>query len=151
MIFGPALADVMQQQGHIDDPTIDPVFQNATDHGQFFHQLAPFDLRKARDALDDMLVHRVVVVDVELHHGDDVFKLGDKGRQHPQFVHPPQWAFGVAVIQEQAQEYLHRCGIIAQVIVDQVQVRRQKPHHIGVQQIASPQRLFKDAQNVERV
>ena len=79
--------------------------------GQFLHQLAAFDLRQGADALDDVLVDRVVVIDVELHHRDDGFEFRDEGRQHAQLVHPAQAAFGVAVLQQQIEEDALRFGV----------------------------------------
>ena len=69
-----------------------------------------------------MFVDRVVMVDVELHHRDDVFELGDEGSQHPKFIHPAQAAFGVAVFQQQVKEDALRFGVVAHVVVNQVEV-----------------------------
>ena len=143
MILGPALADVVQQQRHIEHRAVDPGLQDAAGDGQVLDQLAALDLRQAADGLDDVLVDRVVVVDVELHHRDDGFELGDEGRQHAQFVHPAQGAFGVAVLEQQVEEDALRLGVVAHVVVDQVQVRGHDPHDVGVQKILRPQRLLR--------
>ena len=151
MILGPSLADVVQQKGDIDHSPVDPAFQDAAGDRQLFDQFAALDLGQAADGLDDVLVHRVVVIDVELHHRDDGFEFRDEGRQDPQFVHPAQAAFGVPVFQQQVKEQSLRLGVLAHVVVDQVQIPGQEPHDVGVKQIAGAQRLFKDAQKVQLV
>ncbi len=80
-----------------------------------------------------MFVHRVVVVHVELHHRDDGREFGDECGQHPQFVHPSQRPFGIAVLQQQIKEDPPRLFVVAQVFVDPVQIGRDQPHRIRMQ------------------
>ena len=101
VIFGVALGDVVQQQRHIEHPPIDPVFQDRRGDGQVLDQFALFDHGQLRDALDDVFVHRVRVVHIELHHRHDVFEFGNKRGQYAQFVHPTQRPFRIAVFQHQ--------------------------------------------------
>ena len=63
-------------------------------------QLLPLYLREVGDRLDNVFIHRVGMIHIELHHRDDVFKLGDEGTKHTQFIHPAQGAFRVAVFQQ---------------------------------------------------
>ena len=83
MILGPSLADIVQKQRHIERLSIHAFFQDAACHGKFFDQLAAFDLGQRGDALDRVLVDRVAVIHVELHHRDDGRELGDEGRKNP--------------------------------------------------------------------
>jgi hypothetical protein len=46
---------------------------------------------------------------------------------------------------------IDRLGVGAHLVVDQVQIRRDQAHRVGVQQIAGAQRLFEDAQQVQLV
>ena len=69
--------------------------QNARGDRQFFDQFVFFDLGQVGDALDDVLVHRVVVVHVELHHRDDAAELRNEPAQHLRFVHQTQGALGM--------------------------------------------------------
>ena len=151
MIFGAALADIMQQKRHIQNPAADPGFEDRGGQRQFLDQLAPLDLRQGRDALDDVFIHRIVVIDVELHHRHDGFEFRDEGAQHAQFVHPAQAAFGIAVFQQQIQKDALRLGRVAHVIVDEVQIGGDQAHHIGMHQIAGAQPFFEDAQQVQLV
>ena len=151
MIFGTPLANIVQQKGRIDHLAIDAFGQDTRGDRQFFDQFAAFDLGQNRYGLDDMLVHRVMMIDIELHHRDDVFKLGDKTAQNTQFIHMPQSAFGVAMVQQKIMKNAHRLGIFAHIFVDQMQIGRDQAHHIGMQQIPRPQPFLKDFQNVQRV
>ena len=104
MILGSPLADIVQKKCHIKDAAVDARLENAGRHRQFLDQFLAFDLGQNADRLDDVLVHRVVVIDVELHHRDDGFEFGDEGRQHSQFVHPAQGALRVAMGQHQIKK-----------------------------------------------
>ena len=101
--------------------------------------------------MDRVLIHRVVVIDVELHHRDDGFEFGHKGAQYTQFVHPPQRAFGVAVFQQQIHEQALGVLVVAHLVVDQIEVRRNRAHRVGMDQHPRAQGLFEQAQDVQLV
>ncbi len=48
------------------------------------------------------------------------------------------------MLQHQIEEDALRLGVVAHVIIDQMQVGRDDPHDVGVDQIAGAQGLFKD-------
>jgi hypothetical protein len=56
---------------------------------------AALDLLQDADAAQQMLVHRVVVVHVELHHRDDLAEGADEAAEHAGLVHAPQHDLGV--------------------------------------------------------
>ncbi len=56
---------------------------------------AALDVDEHADAAQQMLVHRVVVVHVELHHRHDAAEVGDEAAEHAGLVHPPQHDLGV--------------------------------------------------------
>ena len=82
--------------------------------------------------LDDVLVHRVVVVHVELHHRDDAAELGDEGAEHADLVHQPERPLGVVVAEQQVEEDAVGLRVGAQPVVDQVEVRGDQPQRVGV-------------------
>ena len=92
---------------------------------------AAFDLLKDADAADQMLVHRVVVVHVELHHRDDLAEGADEAAEHAGLVHAPQHDLGVVRGQD-----LHEDPVgfraLAQLGVDQLQRTRRRAHGVGV-------------------
>ena len=111
----------------------------------------PLDLREGGDHLDRVFIDRVVMIIVELHHRHDRLEFGQEGRQHAKLVHPPKRAFRVAVLQQQVKEDARRLAILAHLVVDQIEIGRDSPHRIGVDQVAGPQRLFEDPQQVQLV
>ena len=69
-----------------------------------------------------MLIDRVVMIHVELHHRDDAAELGNKPAEDAGFVHVPQRYFRIALRGEAATEksgWLR--GSCLQIIVDQPQ------------------------------
>ena len=60
--------------------------------------------RKHADAAQQMLVHRVVVVHVELHHRDDLAEIGDEPAEHAGLVHAPEIEFRIAVRGQDVEE-----------------------------------------------
>ncbi len=99
--------------------------------------------------MDRVLVDRVGVIHIELHHRHDRGEFGDESVQNAQLVHPAQRPLGVAVIEQEIKEDADRLGILAQLAVDQVQVGRQEAHGIGMQKRAGPQPLFEDSQHID--
>ena len=151
VVLVPALADVVQQERDVEDPAVHALLQDRGRHGQGFDEVAVLDLGQVPDALDGMLVDGVVVIHVELHHRHDRFELGDKRRQHAQLVHPAQRAVGIAVFQQQVEEDAPGLFRIAHLVVDQVQVRLDEAHRVGMDQEPGAQRLFIEAQDVHLV
>ena len=151
MVFGSAFSDVMQQQRDVNDPPIDAPVQNARGDGQVFDQFAFFDLGQLGHALNDMFVDRVGMIHIELHHRHDRFKLGDKGGQESQFVHPPQGPFWVAVFQQKIQENAFGFRIFSDRVINPLQVCGHQPHRVGMQQHAGAQPFLEQAQQVQGI
>ena len=55
------------------------------------------DLVEHADAAQEMLVHRVVVVHVELHHRHDAPERADEFAEHAGFVHAAQHGLGLVL------------------------------------------------------
>jgi hypothetical protein len=151
VILLPALADVVQQARDIENLAVHPVLQDARGDRQFLDQFLALDLREGGDHLDRVLVHRVAVVHVELHHRDDGGEFGDEGRQHAQLVHPPQRPFGVAVLEQQVEEDAAGLGVPTHRVVDHVEPRLHLAHGVGVDQVAGPQRFLEEPQDIQLV
>jgi hypothetical protein len=132
MILLPALADVVQEAGHVEHLAVHAVLEDAGGDGQFLDQFLALDLGEGRDHLDRVLVHRVAVIHVELHHRDDGGEFGQEGGEHAKLVHPPERAFGIAVLEQQVEEDAHRLGVAAHRVVDHVKPRLHAAHGVGV-------------------
>ena len=83
--------------------------------------LAGGDVGDDADGVQGVLIHRVRVVHVELHLGDDVPPLGDEAAQHPGFVHQGQDAEGLLSPRQDVEEQLHGFRVAAHRIVDQAE------------------------------
>ena len=91
MIFRAALGDVMQEHGHVENRAVvrpDLPHQIAGDRELFI--AAALDVLKDADAAEQVLVHRVVMIHIELHHRDDLAEGADELSEHTGLVHAPQ-------------------------------------------------------------
>ena len=96
MVLDPALGDVVQEQRDIEQRAV--LGQDLPHQVVGEHELlvaAALDLGEHADAAQQMLVHRVVVVHVELHHRDDAAEGAHEAAEHAGLVHPPQDDLGV--------------------------------------------------------
>ncbi len=50
-------------------------------------ELTVLDFRHDLNAAQQMFVHRIMVIHVELHHRDDLAKIRDEFAQHAGFIH----------------------------------------------------------------
>ena len=139
----------MDQQRHVEHPAVEAGFHQGGADGQLLAQLAALDPAQGRDRPDGVLVHRVVVVHVELHHGDDPAEGGDEGAERPHLVHQPQRPLGVVVAGEQREEDAVGPGVGADPVVDQVQVGRRHAQGVGVDLRLAGQAALEEAQDVD--
>ena len=96
MVLDAALGDVVQEQRDVE--------QHAVLRLDRAHQVggerrvrgaSGLDIGQHADTAEQVLVHRVVVVHVELHHRDDAAEGGHELAQHAGLVHAPQHGFAV--------------------------------------------------------
>ena len=93
----------------------------------------PFPLGEDRDGLDDMFVHRVVMVHVELHHADDASKGRDEAGQHARLAHSTQRTLGIGAAGQQFEEDAVRFGADTQRVIDHRQRRADEAQRIWMQ------------------
>ena len=106
----------------------------SVDSGSSSRGPAALDVGQHADRAEQMLVDRVVMVHVELHHGDDAAELGDEAAEHAGFVHAPQRHLGAGCRGQQLDEDAVGFRIVAQLVVDQAQRLAQQPDRVGVQE-----------------
>ena len=146
-----ALADVMEKQSEIEDRKIHAPLHDLGRHRQILDQFAADKPVERSDGQDRMLIHRIVVVHVELHQRDDALKLGDKGAENAGLVHPSQRPFRIAAFCQQPHEYAVRFRITPQLVVDKVQFAHDDAVGVGMNQGAGSQTFLKEPQNVDRI
>ena len=132
ILFAP-LADVVQEGGQIERAAILDGLEKAMRERVDLVRLAALDLGDDADGADQMLVQRVVVIHVELHHGDDAPEVGNEPAEHAGLVHAPQRGLDVAA-GKQSEENAIGLGIVAQTIVDQPQRLTQQAHGGGMKE-----------------
>ncbi len=152
VVLRPALGDVVEQHRHIEHVARPPQarHQRVRQRMNGF-RVALLDLRQDAHTTDQVLVDGVVVIHVELHHRHDGFEFRDESGQHAKFVHAPQRTFRIAVFQQQIHEDANRFGIRANRVVDQIQIGRDNPHGVRVDQDPGAQCFFKQAQDIQRI
>ena len=151
MILDPALGDVVQEQRDIE--------QLAMLGQDLAHQVvgerellvaAALDLGQHADAAQQMLVHRVVVVHVELHHRHDLAERAHEAAEHAGLVHAAQHDLGV-VRGEDFQEQPVGFGVLPQLAVDQLERLGRRAHGVGVQHQVVLLRQTEHADQVDRI
>ena len=125
MILFAALGDVVQEGRNIERAALEvSVGNSACRERMIARRAARLDLRKIADRADQMLVHRVVVVHVELHHRDDAAEIRDEAAEHAGLVHAPQHRLPDRRCGEQIEEDAVGFRVVAQLVVDQRAARR---------------------------
>ena len=112
---------------------------------------AAFDFGQHADAPQQMLVHRVVVVHIELHHGDDLAEGRHKVAEHAGLVHPPQHGFRVVLRRENVDEQLVGFLVLAQFGIDQLERARDGAHGVGMECEIVLLRQIEDPDQVDRI
>ena len=99
MIFLTALADVMQECCDKQRPS---VLNRAEDRGrerQLGGQFAPLDRSYIAERPQQVLIDRVMMIHVELHHRDDTTELRHEPAEYASFVHTPERYFRITLRQ----------------------------------------------------
>ena len=98
-----------------------------------------------------MLVHREVMIQVELHHRHDAPELGHEAPERAGLVHAPQRHFGRGGIGEDRQEQPVRLGVVAQGVVDALQGRAHHARGMGMDGEIAARGVPVEPQNVARI
>ena len=152
MILDAPLGDIVQEQRdaqHGAMPGLDRLDQLV---GQAeFRPVAALDLVEHADAAEQMLVHRIVMIHVELHHRHDAAERVHEGAEHAGFVHAPQHDFGGVVRGQNFQEQAVCLLVLAQTLVDQLERTRGGVHGLGMQHQIVLLRQIEQPDQVDRV
>ena len=152
VVLDAALGDVVQEQRDVE--------QHAVLRLDRAHQVggerrvgaaAGLDVGEDADAAQQMLVHRVVVVHVELHHRDDAAEGGHELAEHAGLVHPAQHGLGVVLRGEDLEEQAVGLLVLAQLGVDQLERAGGDVHRVGVKRQIVFLRQVEDADQVDRI
>ena len=90
VVLRPALGDVVQQHGDVEHLAILDLGHQPRGERMIVVLRALLDARQHIDRAQQVLVDRIVVVHVELHHRDDLAEIGNEAAEHAGLVHAPQ-------------------------------------------------------------
>ena len=124
MVAGQALRHVVQQYGDIERLARLHPLDEIAHQGKLLPQFAAFHSRNVPDRKQQMLVHRVMVIHVELHQRDDAAEFRHEAAHDAGFVHAPERAFGIAARTEDVEKQPVGLFVIAQIVVDQIELAR---------------------------
>jgi hypothetical protein len=121
MVLGASLGDIVQERSNVEGAAVLNRFDDGGGERVRLSGRAVLDVRQNADGADQMLVHGVVMVHVELHHGHDLAEVRHESAEHACFVHAPQGRFGVFVRAQHCQEDAVGFGVVAQLVVNEAQ------------------------------
>ena len=151
MVFLPALADVVQQLRHVENTPRLHVPDDLGGERMVLLQRPGLDPRQQADGADQMLVHRVVVVHVELHHRHHATEGGQEAAEHPCLAHAAQDTLHTGAGRQQAQEDAVSLGVGPEAVVDQMQGLADQAPGIRVERHAMLLGELEQADQVQRI
>ena len=98
-----------------------------------------------------MLVHRIVVVHVELHHRHDAAERVHELAEHAGLVHAPQHGLGVVLRRQDFQKQAVGLGVVAHALVDQLERTRGDAHGLGMEREIVLLREMEQPDQVDRI
>ncbi len=94
VILDAPLGDIVQEQGDDERGSIVDRQQNLAGERMLARKALLLDVDEIADGAQQMFVHRVVVVHVELHQGDDLAEVRHEAAKHAALVHEAQHDLG---------------------------------------------------------
>ena len=134
VVLYPPLGDVVQEGGDVKRPSGFQRGQNFRGDGMVVGAAPMLDIGQNADRAHQMLVHRIVMIHVELHHRDDAAEGRHKTAEHAGLVHAPQGNFGISRAGQKFQEQPVGFLISAQLFVDQLQRGPHQPKSVRMKQ-----------------
>ena len=132
VIAAAALGDIVQQGRDIGRAARTDLVDQPRGARVVVGQFALLDLVEQADRADGVLVHRIMVVHVELHLRVDLAEIGHELPEHARLVHPAQHHFGVVAPAQQIEKQRIGALVFADGIIDQSAVAIRLPHRLGV-------------------
>ena len=132
MVAAAALGDVVQQHRAIERAARADLVDDAVGQRVIALELTLLDPREQADRADRVLVHRIVVVHVELHLRVDPAEIGNEAAEHARLVEPAQDHLGIVAAGQQVDEQRVGARVLAGIGIDQPRVAADHAHGLGV-------------------
>jgi hypothetical protein len=128
MVAAAALGDVVQKHRDIEHAARGDLPEDRGRDRVILLELAPLDRRDEADRADRMLVHRIMVIHVELHLCDDAAEVWNEAAEHACLVHPAQHDLRPVDGRQDFHEQSVRARVFADLRVDEDRVPRGGAH-----------------------
>ena len=151
VVAAPPLGDIVQQRGDEQHAAADQFLHHVIGERMVLLELARLDLRQQPDRADRMLVHRIMVIHVELHLRHDAAEIGHETAEHGCLVHPAQHQLGIARAAQHVHEQRIGTRIGADMPVDQMRIHARLTHRAGVDLDLVPVGKLEDLDQPHRV
>ena len=152
MVLDAALGDVVEEQRHVQHDAMARLNGAHQLVGErIFGIVAALDLGEDAEAAQQVLVHRVVMIHVELHHRDDAAEIRHEAPEHAGLVHAPQHDLDVVLAGQHGEEQPVGLLVLTQVLVDQLERSRRGAHGVGMKDQAVALREIEHPDQVDRI
>ena len=132
MITAAPFGDIMQKQGDVKFIPQVNLMHRQRRHRRDLRQAAGFDPVQNTHGKDSMLIHRVTVIHIKLHHRDDAAEIRQKFPQKPRIIHQAQHPFWILSAGHHIDEHLVMLGVFAESRIDPAQIGVQFAQRMGV-------------------
>ena len=152
MILDPSLGDVVQKQRDAEHRAmlrLDGLDQLVGQRE--FRPVAALDLVEHADTAQQMLVDRVVMIHVELHHRHDAAECLHESAEDAGLVHPAQHGFCILLRGQDFQKQPIGFLVLADVFFQQLQRSRCEPHGVGMERQIALLREVEKPDQVDRI
>ena len=146
-----ALARVVQQHGQEEDVLLLDLRHQGGGQGMLVGHAPAGDVGDHAHGPQGVLVHRIGVVHVELHLGDDASELRQIAPQHARLGHQGQRPLGIAAAGQDIQEDLRRLGVPPHLRADETERPGGGGEGVGVQVEVPPVGDLEQPQQVQRI
>ena len=151
VVLRPALGDVVEEQRDVEGAAVLDGADDLVRQRVLVARPSRVDLGERADAAHQVLVHRVVVVHVELHHRHDAPEIGDEAAEHPGLVHQPQHRLGRVARGQDVEEQPVRLSVGAKRGADQAERALGEPARVRVDRQVVTVGQREQADEVDRV
>ncbi len=117
----------------------------------FFPVTLRFEIGEVADRPQQMLIHRIVMIHVELHQSDDAAEFRDEAAEYAGFVHQAQHDLRRIARGENVEEEPIGLGIGAQFGVDQLQRRDDESLRLGMNRKTIAVRHPEETDEIDRI
>ncbi len=152
MVLDPSLGDVMQEQRHVQQRAVLGLYRAHQLGGERrIFGAAGLDLGQNADAAQEMLVDRIVVIHVELHHRHNAAEGANELAEHAGLVHAAEHGLGIVPGREDLEEQPVGLFVLTQSVVDQMERMPDGAHRIRMECEIVLLREMENADQVDRI